>query len=164
MHRNQISILPTLPSSQSAFKVIYNKHATVIHYPIDTSKFRFSDQKEDYYLVSSRLISYKRINLTIEAFNQLGLPLIIIGDGPEASSLKAMAASNIKFLGHVTDAERGNLMAKARFVVVAALEDYGLVPIEANVSGTPCHCLWCWGCLRHPSTCKTAVFFSRTEF
>lgn len=137
----------------------YSKDAIVVHYPIDSSKFTFSNHKEDYYLVSSRLISYKRIDLTIEAFNQLGLPLIIIGDGPEKRTLESKAASNIKFLGHVSDTERGYLMARARSIVVAALEDYGLVPIEANASGTPVVAFGAGGVLDTQIRGKTAVLF-----
>jgi glycosyltransferase involved in cell wall biosynthesis len=137
----------------------YSKDAIVVHYPIDSSKFTFSKHKEDYYLVSSRLISYKKIDLTIEAFNQLGLPLIIIGDGPERKILESKAAPNIKFLGHVSDIERGCLMARARSVVVAALEDYGLVPIEANASGTPVIAFGAGGVLDTQIPSKTAVLF-----
>ncbi|NJM95146.1 MAG: glycosyltransferase family 4 protein, partial [Acaryochloridaceae cyanobacterium CSU_5_19] len=115
----------------------YKKHALVINYPIDNGKFVFCDRKEAYYLVSARLLSYKRIDIVIEAFNQLGWPLKIMGEGPEREQLEAKAASNIEFLGYISDAKRCHLMAKARAVVVAALEDYGLVPIEANASGTP---------------------------
>lgn len=116
---------------------IYHKEAVTINYPIDERRFIFSDQKDDYYLVLSRHLSYKRLDLIVEAFNELGLPLIITGDGPETKKLQSQASKNIKFLGHVSDLERCKLMTKAKFVVVAALEDYGLVPIEANASGTP---------------------------
>jgi glycosyltransferase involved in cell wall biosynthesis len=116
---------------------VYKKEALVINYPIADCRFTFSDQKDDYYLVCSRHISYKRLDIIVEAFNSLGLPLIITGEGPKMKHLQAQAHSNIKFLGQVSDLERCNLMAKAKFVVVSALEDYGLVPIEANASGTP---------------------------
>ena len=116
---------------------IYHRKALVINYPIDTNKFVFSDRKEDYYLISSRIISYKRLDIAVEAFNWLGLPLIITGDGPERKRLEAKAMGNIKFLGYVNDEWRTHLMAKAKAVIVTALEDYGLVPIEANASGTP---------------------------
>ncbi|MEG3439692.1 glycosyltransferase [Pannus brasiliensis CCIBt3594] len=116
---------------------IYNKNALVINYPIDSDKFFALDEKEDFYLVSSRLLSYKRIDIIVEAFNWLGWPLLIVGDGPERERLQAKALDNIQFLGYVSDKLRGYLMAKARALVIAALEDYGLVPIEANASGTP---------------------------
>jgi glycosyltransferase involved in cell wall biosynthesis len=115
----------------------YKKDAVVVNYPIDDRRFTFSDQKDDYCLVSSRHLSYKRLDIIIDAFNLLKLPLIITGEGPETKQLQARSQSNIKFLGHVSDRDRCNLMAKAKFVIVAALEDYGLVPIEANASGTP---------------------------
>ena len=115
----------------------YNKEAVVINYPIDDRRFNFCDRKDDYCLVSSRHLSYKRLDLIVDAFNELKLPLIITGEGPETKQLQARAKDNIKFLGHVSDRDRCDLMAKAKFVIIAALEDYGLVPIEANASGTP---------------------------
>jgi glycosyltransferase involved in cell wall biosynthesis len=140
---------------------IYKKKSTVINFPINVSKFTFSDQKEDYYLVASRLLSYKRIDIIVEAFNWLGLPLLIIGEGPERKRLEAKALDNIQFLGHVSDLERNHLMAKARFVVVAALEDYGLVPVEANASGTPVICYGAGGVLDTQVPEKTGLFFNR---
>jgi glycosyltransferase involved in cell wall biosynthesis len=139
----------------------YKKQSQVINFPVDTSKFIFSEEKEDFYLVATRLISYKRVDLIVEAFNWLGLPLLIIGDGPERTNLESKALSNIQFLGHVSDAERNCLMAKARFVIVAALEDYGLVPIEANVSGTPVICYGAGGVLDTQIPGKTGVFFCK---
>lgn len=116
---------------------IYNRQAIVIHYPIDSEQFFPVKEKEDFYLVSSRLLSYKKIDVIVEAFNWLGWPLLIVGDGPERERLQAKALDNIQFLGYVSDRLRGYLMARARGLVIAALEDYGLVPIEANASGTP---------------------------
>jgi glycosyltransferase involved in cell wall biosynthesis len=116
---------------------IYNRPAKVINYPIDSRQFIYSEDKEDFYLISSRLIGYKRIDIAIEVFNWLGLPLIIIGNGPERENLEVKALDNIQFLGHVSDRDRTQLMSKASAVIVTGLEDYGLVPIEANASGTP---------------------------
>jgi glycosyltransferase involved in cell wall biosynthesis len=140
---------------------IYGREAITINYPIDDSKFIFSDQKEDFYLVSSRLLSYKRVDVIIEAFNWLGWPLLIAGDGPERKRLEAKALGNIRFLGHVSDLERAHLMAKARSLIVAALEDYGLVPIEANFSGTPVISFGAGGVLDTQVPDQTGVFFKR---
>lgn len=140
---------------------IYAKKAVVINYPIDTSKFVFSDTKEDYYLASARMIGYKRLDIIVEAFNWLGWRLLISGDGPERQRLQSKALGNIEFLGHVTDAQRTQLFAKARSVVVAALEDYGLVPIEANASGTPVIAYGAGGVLDTQIPGKTGVFFKR---
>ncbi|WP_204140547.1 glycosyltransferase [Halomicronema sp. CCY15110] len=137
----------------------YGRPATVINYPIDESQFSFSNQKDDYYLVSSRFLSYKRIDIIIEAFNVLGWPLMIIGDGPERKRLQAMAHSNVTFLGHVHDERRRQLMGKAKMVIVAALEDYGLVPIESNISGTPVIAYGAGGVLDTQRPGVTGLFF-----
>ncbi len=139
----------------------YGKRAIVINYPINTSNFSFSDKKANFYLTSARLISYKRVDVIIEAFNWLGWPLFIIGDGPERERLESKALRNIQFLGHVSDAERRYLMTKARSVIVAALEDYGLVPVEANASGTPVIAYGAGGVLDTQIPGQTGVFFKR---
>jgi glycosyltransferase involved in cell wall biosynthesis len=138
---------------------IYGKPAITVNYPIDADRFTFSDEKENYHLVMSRLISYKRIDIVIEAFNQLGWNLIVSGSGPERSRLQAKAKKNIIFLGQVSDAERSRLLAKAKSVVVAALEDYGLVPIEANASGTPVISYGAGGVLDTQINGETGLFF-----
>ena len=139
----------------------YNKKAIVINYPINSGNFAFSNKKENFYLASARIISYKRIDVIIEAFNWLGLPLFIIGDGPERQRLEAKSLKNVKFLGHVSDSERSYLMSKASSVIVAALEDYGLVPVEANASGTPVIAFGAGGVLDTQIPGYTGVFFNR---
>jgi glycosyltransferase involved in cell wall biosynthesis len=145
----------------SRIKSTYGKDAIVINYPIDTSKFVFSDTKEDFYLASARMISYKRLDIIVEAFNWLGWRLLISGNGPERERLKSKALSNIEFLGHVTDIQRTQLFSKAKSVIVAALEDYGLVPVEANASGTPVIAFGAGGVLDTQIPGKTGVFFKR---
>ena len=138
----------------------YGKKSVVINYPIDINQFIFSQEKEDFYLTSARLLGYKRIDVIIEAFNWLGWPLLITGDGPERERLESRALKNVKFLGYVSDTERSQLMSKARGVIVAALEDYGLVPVEANVSGTPVIAYGKGGVLDTQIPGKTGVFFN----
>jgi glycosyltransferase involved in cell wall biosynthesis len=140
-------------------KRFYKKQAVVINYPIDSKKFIFSDNKQDFYFASARMISYKRIDVIVEAFNWLGWPLLISGNGPERERLESRAMKNIQFLGHVSDAERSHLMSNARSVIVAALEDYGLVPVEANASGTPVIAYGAGGVLDTQIPGKTGVFF-----
>jgi len=141
-------------------KQFYDKESVVINYPIDVKKFVFSKDKEDFYLVSARLLGYKRIDVIIEAFNWLGWSLLITGDGPERERLESRALKNIKFLGHVSDEERSRLMSKACGMIVAALEDYGLVPVEANASGTPVISYGKGGVLDTQIPGKTGVFFN----
>jgi glycosyltransferase involved in cell wall biosynthesis len=140
---------------------IYGKAAVVVNYPIDVTQFTFSDQKENFYLTSARLLSYKRIDIIVEAFNWLGWPLYIIGNGPERERLESQALTNVQFLGHVSDEERRNLMSKASAVVVAALEDYGLVPVEANISGTPVVAYGAGGVLDTQVPGETGILFNR---
>lgn len=138
---------------------IYGKRAIVVNYPIDSDQFTFSDQKEDFYLASARLLSYKRIDVIVEAFNWLGWRLFVTGDGPERDVLKSRAMKNVQFLGHVSDADRKWLLSKSQSVIVTALEDYGLVPIEANASGTPVIAYGAGGVLDTQVPGKTGVFF-----
>ncbi|BCL38066.1 glycosyltransferase [Nostoc sp. MS1] len=140
---------------------IYGKQAIMINYPIDTSNFVFSDTKDEYYLASARMISYKRLDIIVEAFNWLGWPLIISGDGPERERLQSKALDNIQFVGHVSDSRRKELFSKAKSIIVAALEDYGLVPVEANASGTPVVAFGAGGVLDTQIHGKTGVFFNR---
>ena len=140
---------------------IYRKKAIVVNYPIDTQRFQFSDKKDDYYLASARMISYKRLDIIVEAFNWLGWRLLISGNGPEQQRLESKALDNIEFLGHVTDTQRTELFSKAKSVIVAALEDYGLVPVEANASGTPVIAYGAGGVLDTQIPGKTGVFFKR---
>jgi glycosyltransferase involved in cell wall biosynthesis len=142
-------------------KRIYGKEAVVINYPIDTSNFVFSDTKQEYYLASARMISYKRLDIIVEAFNWLGWHLLISGDGPELERLKSKALPNIQFLGHVSDGKRKDLFSRAKSIIVAALEDYGLVPVEANASGTPVIAYGAGGVLDTQIPGQTGVFFKR---
>lgn len=144
---------------EGRIREIYRKRVLTINYPIDHRRFIFSDQKEEYFLVSSRLLGYKKIDLVIEAFNWLGWPLLIIGEGPERTRLQSRALENIRFLGYVSDAERAYLMSRAQAIIMAGLEDYGLVPIEANVSGTPAITYGAGGVLDTQIPGKTGVFF-----
>ncbi|HAG82336.1 MAG TPA: glycosyltransferase family 4 protein, partial [Cyanobacteria bacterium UBA12227] len=159
-HEPDIYIANSTTVADRIYK-IYGKKAGVINYPINDRKFVFSDQKENFYLVSSRLLSYKRIDVIIEAFNWLGWPLVILGNGPERERLESKALGNIQFLGYRSDEERSELMAKARSVIVAGLEDYGLVPVEANVSGTPVIAYGAGGVLDTQIAGETAVFFNK---
>lgn len=116
---------------------IYRRKARVIYPPVDVERFTVRERKEEYFLCVSRLVQYKRIDLLVDAFNKLGHPLIIIGDGPERRRLEHRAAPNIKFLGRLSDDKVKNYMERARALVYAADEDFGIVPVEAQACGTP---------------------------
>ena len=100
-------------------------------------RFPFEAKKQEFYLTVSRLVSYKKIDLIVRAFNQLGYPLVVIGSGPQASRLQALAQSNIKFLGSQPNSVVEEYMSQAKAFVYAACEDFGIAPVEAQACGTP---------------------------
>ena len=115
----------------------YRREAAVIHPPVDTARYAPAEGGGDDFLIVSRLIPYKRIDLVVQAFNQLGLPLTIVGDGRDKASLQAMARPNIQFLGRVPDEELGQRMARCRAFIFPGLEDFGIAPVEAQAAGRP---------------------------
>ena len=115
----------------------YRREAAVIHPPVDTARYVPAEGGGDDFLIVSRLIPYKRIDLVVQAFSQLGLPLTIVGDGRDKASLQAMARPNIQFLGRVPDEELGQRMARCRAFIFPGLEDFGIAPVEAQAAGRP---------------------------
>jgi glycosyltransferase involved in cell wall biosynthesis len=118
----------------------YKRDATVLHCPIELSRFRAGGVKKDHFLIVSRLESWKKTEYAIEAFNRLGLPLRIVGAGPEEQRLREMAKKNITFLGAVDDESLAREYQEARAVVFTPFLEYGLIPLESNASGTPVIC------------------------
>ena len=127
-------------TSRGAIEQFYNRGAEVIFCPIDLDRFHCSDKKNEHYLLVSRLEHWKRVDYAVEAFNQLGLPLRIIGTGKEEARLRSLARENIEFLGAVDDEILAREYAEARAVVFTPFLEYGLIPLEANASGTPVIC------------------------
>lgn len=115
----------------------YRREAEVIYPPVSIDRFPFVSQKKDYYLVVSRLVGYKQVGLIVDAFNQLGLPLIVIGEGGDRPILERRAKKNIQFLGWRSDEDVATYMSQARAFVYAAYEDFGIAPVEAQACGTP---------------------------
>jgi glycosyltransferase involved in cell wall biosynthesis len=115
----------------------YGRESTVIHPPVDTRRFAPADKYDDYFLIVSRLIPYKRIDLAVRAFTELGLPLKISGDGRDRESLQAIAGPNVQFLGYVPNNDLGQLMARCRAFVFPGLEDFGITPVQAMAAGRP---------------------------
>ncbi|NLX88779.1 MAG: glycosyltransferase family 4 protein [Syntrophomonadaceae bacterium] len=115
----------------------YRREAEVIYPPVNTEQFAVPRRKPEYFLFVSRLVKYKRADLVVAAFTRMGLPLVVVGDGPEMRYCKSLAGNNIEFVGYRNNEELSSLMAGARALVFAAQEDFGIVPVEAQASGTP---------------------------
>src|SRR5438105_1735437 len=117
----------------------YRRDATVVYPPVNCDAFQLGPIRvEDYYLIVSRLIPYKRIDLAVDAFTRLGIPLKIVGSGGrDLPALRARAGRNVEFVGGVPDAELKRLYAGCRALVFPGEEDFGIAPLEANASGRP---------------------------
>ena len=115
----------------------YHREAKVIPPPVDTESYLSSETIEDYFLIVSRLVPYKRIDIGVQAFNELGLPLVIIGDGRDRMRLQAMAQPNIRFLGRLPDGEVRQYFARCRAFIFPGEEDFGISCVEAQAAGRP---------------------------
>jgi glycosyltransferase involved in cell wall biosynthesis len=118
----------------------YRRQSEVVHCPINLDRFRLTDSPDGTggpYLVVSRLVQYKRTEVAVEACTRLGLPLIVIGQGPEMSRLQRMAGPKVRFLGEVEDRQLELAYRDCRALIYTPEEDLGLAPIEAMASGRP---------------------------
>lgn len=138
----------------------YQREAPVIYPPVEIERFLPNKHRENYYITVTRLVPHKRIDLLVETFTQLNLPLLIVGDGPELPRLKSEAGSSIKFLGYQTDDKVAELMSKARGFVCAAEEDFGIAIVEAQAAGCPVIVYGRGGALETVKDGVTGIFFS----
>jgi glycosyltransferase involved in cell wall biosynthesis len=116
----------------------YGRAAEVIYPPVDVQRVRLADDDpEDFYLVVSALVPYKRIDLAVEAAKALGRRLLVVGTGPEQARLQARAGPTVEFLGWRDDAEVADLYRRCRALLFPGREDFGIVPLEAMAAGRP---------------------------
>ena len=143
----------------------YERQADVI-YPAIEDKFYSKEKPKEFskrqsYLLVSRLIPYKKVDLVIKAFNKLNLPLIVVGTGSQESRLKSLAKSNITFTGQITDEKLISYYRQAKALIFPQHEDFGLVPLEAQASGTPVIAYAQGGALETVIDKKTGLFFKQ---
>lgn len=148
---------------QERIKSCYNLDSTVIYPPVETARFNVSAERNDFFLVVSRLNTYKRVDLVVEAFNELGLPLVIIGEGPDKPLLEKIAKPNIRFLGRVSDAVIVDHCSRCRAFVFPGEEDFGIAPVEAMSSGRPVIAYAAGGALETVRDGVTGVFFKEQK-
>jgi len=119
-------------------KKTYNRDAHVVYPPCDVHKMKVQHHKEDFFLAAGRLVPYKRFDMVVDAMKQLpDQKLVLIGDGPEMQKIKSKAGSNVEILGYQSDEVMHDHMRRARAFVFAAVEDFGIMPVEAQACGTP---------------------------
>lgn len=137
----------------------YGRNAVVVHPPVDVRRFSISSELDDYFLIVSRLVSYKRIEVAIEACNRLGKRLLIVGDGPDRQRLSRMAGPTVELLGRKPDSEVDRLLSRCQALIFPGEEDFGMVPIEANGSGRPVIALAAGGALETVVDGATGVLY-----
>lgn len=139
---------------------LYKREAAVIYPPVSVDRFSIGMEKEDFYITVSRLVSYKKVDMIVRAFNQLpDRKLVVIGDGPELKSLKKIASSNTTFMGFQPEAVIEDMLKRARAFLYAAEEDFGIVPVEAQACGTPVIAYGKGGVLETVVPGETGIFF-----
>lgn len=133
----------------------------VIYPPVETQRFKpaLADEVGDHFLVVSRLVGYKRIDLAIEACNRLRVPLRIVGTGPERQALQRLAGPTVQFLGRLPDPQVAYEYARCRALIFPGEEDFGLTPVECMASGRPVVAYGRGGALETVVAGKTGVFF-----
>jgi len=139
---------------------IYNTRAEVIYPPVNTDFFTPAGKVGNYHLIVSALVPYKRIDIAIGAFNKLGLPLKIVGEGPQRKRLQATAGPGVEFLGWGTDAEVRDLYRGCRAFIFPGEEDFGITPLEAQACGRPVVAYGKGGARETVRDGETGVFFT----
>jgi glycosyltransferase involved in cell wall biosynthesis len=144
-------------------KKIYGREAHVIPPPIDVNRFHMSNEIDDYYLVLSRLMPYKRIDLAVEACKRMNRRLIVIGDGPDRARLEKLADDRIEFLGRQPDKIVNYYAARCRALLFPGEEDFGMAPLEANAAGRPVIAYRGGGAIETVDEDVTGVFFDQPD-
>lgn len=142
----------------------YDRGSDVIHPPVETEKFSVADGPGKYFLAGGRLVSYKRFDLIIQAFNRTGLPLVIFGDGPLYDEYRAMARPNVSFAGKVSDEKKAELYRGAIAFIHPQEEDFGITALESMASGRPVIAYRKGGALETVVEGVTGEFFDDQEW
>lgn len=137
----------------------YRREATTIYPPVHINDYPLAEQPDDYYLIVSRFVYYKRIDLAVEACTRLGKKLVIIGGGDEEKKLRAMAGPTVEFAGRVGDEEMMQYYSRAKAFLFPGEEDFGITPVEAQSAGCPVLAYGRGGALETVLGGKTGLFF-----
>ena len=138
----------------------YQREASIIYPPVEVNRFKPAAERENFYVTVTRLVAHKRVDILVQAFSQLNLPLLVIGDGPELPRLKNMAKSNVQFLGCQLDEKVAEYLGKARGFVCATEEDFGIAIVEAQAAGCPVIAYGQGGALETVIDGVTGIFFN----
>jgi glycosyltransferase involved in cell wall biosynthesis len=152
-------------TTQIRIKKYYKRNSKIIYPPVEMKEFELAEKVEDYYLIGCRLVPYKRVDIVVEAFKQLGFKLKIFGDGVDEERLRFLAKgySNIEFLGRVDNQVRKELFSKCLAFIHPQEEDFGITPLEAMASGRPVIAYKKGGVTETVLEGTTGIFFERQK-
>jgi glycosyltransferase involved in cell wall biosynthesis len=148
------------PTIAARIAKYYRRESSIIPPPVETHRFGLADVHENYFLVVSRFVPYKRIDIVVEAFTRNGLPLRIVGSGRDEGRLRRMAGRNIRFMGRLSDGMVADQMARCRALIFPGEDDFGLTPIEVQACGRPVIAYAAGGALTTIVEGSTGIFFS----
>jgi glycosyltransferase involved in cell wall biosynthesis len=158
------SFMANSSTTAARIRKIYRRDAQVVHPPVDTDYYTPGDaEPEDYYLVLSRLVPYKRVDLAVQACTALGRPLVVIGEGPERKRLEAMAGPTVTFKGFLPFEECREHYRRCRAFLFPGLEDFGITPVEAMACGRPVIAYGAGGARDSVKPGETGLFFKPQE-
>ena len=138
------------------------RESTVLHPPVELHRFT-PGQVGAHYVVLAELMAHKRIDVAVEAFNRTGLPLVVIGDGPEGGRLRRLAGPSVTFTGRIPDPQVAEVLAGARAIVVTAVEEFGIAAVEALAAGRPVIAFGDGGVRESVQPGVTGVFYERND-
>jgi glycosyltransferase involved in cell wall biosynthesis len=144
---------------QDRIKRVWNRDSELIYPPVDVDQIPLSRQDDGFFLVASRLLGYRRIDVAVRACTTLGRRLVVVGDGPERGRLEAMAGPTVTFLGRVDRATLLDQFARCHAYIVPGTEDFGIAPVEAMAAGKPVVALRAGGAVETVDEGVTGVFF-----
>ena len=140
-------------------RATYGRGSDIVLPPVDVARFRYDRSASEDFLVVSRLDAYKRVDLAVRACTTLGLPLVVVGDGPEREMLQSIAGPTVRFAGRLTERETTSRIERCRALIVPGEDDFGLTALEANAAGRPVVALARAGALDTVRDGDTGVLF-----
>ena len=144
-------------------RLAFGVSSIVIPPPVDTRRFTIGGEIEDYYLILSRLVPHKRIDLAVQACAQSNRRLMVIGEGPDRARLEALAGPTVTFLGHLSDEQVNVYAQQCRAAILPGEEDFGLTPLEINSAGRPVIAYRGGGALETVVDGLNGTFFDRLD-
>jgi glycosyltransferase involved in cell wall biosynthesis len=157
-HRPDVLVANSL-NVQRRIRAAWGRDSSVIYPPVDVAGSSISSVDDGYYLVATRLLAYKRVDLAVEACARLGRDLIVVGDGPERARLQRMAGARTRFEGHVDRARLVDLLASCHALITPGVEDFGIMTVEAMATGKPVVAFASGGTLETVIDGETGILF-----